>query len=116
MRGLIIDTYTLYLIPNSLKAMAVTKKEVEKIAQLAKLKLSEKEKEKFTGQLNIILEYMEKLNELDTTEVEPLSHPLELSNVFREDKVKPSLPVEKALQNAPARSGNYFKVPKVIKK
>ena len=96
--------------------MAVTIKDVEKIAELARLKLDKVEKEKMTFQLNKILEYMEKLNELDTCNVEPLAHTQELVNVFREDKVKPSLPVEKALENAPERMGNYFKVPKVIVK
>lgn len=96
--------------------MSVTLAEVEKIAQLAHLDLSEDEKKKFPEQLNQILQYMDKLNELDTTGVEPMSHPQELSNVFRKDEVQPSLPVEEALKNAPARSGNYFKVPKVISK
>jgi aspartyl-tRNA(Asn)/glutamyl-tRNA(Gln) amidotransferase subunit C len=94
--------------------MAVSVKDVEKIADLARLKMDTDEKEKMTGQLNMILEYMEKLNELNTRGVEPLAHTQELVNVFREDEVKPSLPVEKALENAPDRMGNYFKVPKVI--
>jgi aspartyl-tRNA(Asn)/glutamyl-tRNA(Gln) amidotransferase subunit C len=96
--------------------MAVSLKEVEKIAFLARLKLSDAEKKSMTKQLNIILEYMNKLNEVDTSNVEPLSHPFNITNVYREDKRKKSLPVEKALQNAPDRSGNYFKVPKVINK
>ena len=94
--------------------MAVTKKDVEYIAELAKLRFKEEELEKFTGQLNEILAYVEKLNELDTTNVEPLSHPIEGSNVFREDVVKPSLDREEALKNAPDRSELFFKVPKVI--
>jgi aspartyl-tRNA(Asn)/glutamyl-tRNA(Gln) amidotransferase subunit C len=94
--------------------MAVTKKDVEYIAGLAKLTFKEEELEKFTGQLNEILAYVEKLNELDTTNVEPLSHPIEGSNVFREDVVKPSLDREEALKNAPDRSELFFKVPKVI--
>jgi aspartyl-tRNA(Asn)/glutamyl-tRNA(Gln) amidotransferase subunit C len=96
--------------------MAVTLEDVEKIADLARLKLNEDEKEKMTGQLNMILNYMEKLNELNTDHVEPLAHTQELYNVFREDEVKPSLPVDKALENAPERMDNYFKVPKVISK
>jgi aspartyl-tRNA(Asn)/glutamyl-tRNA(Gln) amidotransferase subunit C len=96
--------------------MSVTVQDVEKIADLARLKLNEDEKEKMTGQLNLILDYMEKLNELDTDQVEPLAHAQELYNVFRDDVVKPSLPVEKALENAPERVDNYFKVPKVISK
>lgn len=94
--------------------MAVTKKDVEYIAELAKLTFKEEELEKFTEQLNEILAYVEKLNELDTTNVEPLSHPVEGSNVFREDVVKPSLDREEALRNAPDRSELFFKVPKVV--
>lgn len=95
--------------------MALTPKDVKHIADLAHLHLSEEETERFTHELTAILEYVEKLNELDTTDVEPLRHTIELSNVFREDRVTPSLPVEEALRNAPSRSGNYFKVPKVVK-
>ncbi len=94
--------------------MAVTKKDVEYIAELARLKFTDEELEKFTGQLNEILSYVEKLNELDTSNVEPLSHPVEGSNVFREDIVKPSIDREDALRNAPDRNELFFKVPKVI--
>lgn len=94
--------------------MPVTKKDVEKIAELAQLKFSEDELESFTPQMNEILNYMEKLNELDTENVEPLSHPVEQTNVFREDELKPSITTEDALKNAPAKDDNYFKVPKVI--
>ena len=96
--------------------MSVSKTEVEKIADLARLHISENDKEKYTVQLNMILEYMDQLNKVDTSDVEPLSHPFELTNIFREDEVQPSLPVEEALKNAPDKSGNYFKVPKVINK
>lgn len=95
--------------------MSVTKKEVEKIAELAKLKFSESELEDFTHQMNDILKYMEKLNELNTENVEPLSHPIEATNVFREDELKQSIKTEDALKNAPLADENYFKVPKVIK-
>lgn len=94
--------------------MAVTIKEVEHIAKLAKLEFTEAEKEKFTYQLNQILEYVEQLNKLDTSNVEPLSHVIELSNVFREDKVKPGISTDEALKNAPAKTEQFFKVPKVI--
>ena len=94
--------------------MAVTKKDVEKIAELAQLKFSEEELENFTPQMNEILAYMDKLNELDTENVEPLSHPVEQTNVFREDELKPSITTEDALKNAPAKDEHYFKVPKVI--
>lgn len=95
--------------------MAVTVKVVEYVAALARLQFSDEEKQKLTVQLNRILEYMEKLNELDTSTVEPLSHVIERTNVFREDVVKPSASVEEILKNAPARTEKFFKVPKVIK-
>lgn len=94
--------------------MSVTRKDVEYIAALAKLKFSETELDSFTGELNQILGYMEKLNELDTTDVEPLSSPVEVSEVLREDKRTPSVPREEALKNAPDATEEFFKVPKVI--
>ena len=94
--------------------MPVTIKDVEHIAKLAKLEFNELEKAKFTEQFNEILAFMEKLNELDTSKVEPLSHVIELRNVFREDEVKPSISTEDALKNAPAKTDKFFKVPKVI--
>ncbi|MEE9187284.1 MAG: Asp-tRNA(Asn)/Glu-tRNA(Gln) amidotransferase subunit GatC [Bacteroidota bacterium] len=95
--------------------MGVSIKDVEYVALLARLHFGEKEKQKFTEQLNRILEYMEKLNELDTSNVEPLSHVVEQTNVFREDAVKPSAPVKEILKNAPSPTEKFFKVPKVIK-
>ncbi len=94
--------------------MAVTTKDVKHIAELARLEFNEKEIENFTFQLNEILSYMEKLNELDTENIEPLSHPVEGANVFREDKVKPGVEREEALRNAPDKDEVFFKVPKVI--
>lgn len=94
--------------------MAVTKKDVEKIAELARLKFSDGELERFTPQMNEILTYMEKLNELNTEYVEPLSHPVEQTNVFRDDEIEPSITTEEALKNAPAKDDHHFKVPKVI--
>jgi aspartyl-tRNA(Asn)/glutamyl-tRNA(Gln) amidotransferase subunit C len=94
--------------------MSVTAKEVEYVAKLAKLQFTFEEMEKFTSQLNQILAYMEKLNELDTTNVEPLAQITELQNVLREDIVRPSLPVEDVLANAPVENEKFFKVPKVI--
>ena len=96
--------------------MAVTIKDVEHIAKLARLEFTEAEKEKFTHQLNQILAYIEKLNELDTKNVEPLSQVIELMNVFREDKVTPSYPREEMLKSAPSHDEKFFKVPKVIDK
>ena len=95
--------------------MSVSKEEVKNIAKLAKLRLSEGEVDEFTIDMNNILEYVEKLNQLDTTNVKPLLHPHEGNNVFREDEIKPSIDREDALKNAPNRSEEFFRVPKVIK-
>lgn len=94
--------------------MPVTIKDVEHVAALARLSFSEEEKQKLTAQLNEILRYMEQLNTLDTSNVEPLSHVIELQNVFREDTLRPGLPREEALKNAPSHTEEFFKVPKVI--
>jgi aspartyl-tRNA(Asn)/glutamyl-tRNA(Gln) amidotransferase subunit C len=95
--------------------MAITFEQVEYIAKLARLEFSDSEKDKLAGELNKILQYMDKLNELDTSGVEPLSHPIEVTNVMRFDEVKPSLSSEEALKNAPSKEKGFFKVPKVIK-
>ena len=94
--------------------MSVTIQDVEHIATLANLEFTEDQKQKFLHQFNDILKYMEQLNSVDTTNVEPLSHVIELQNVFRDDKVAPSTPTEEALKNAPEKNDDYFKVPKVI--
>lgn len=94
--------------------MSVTIKDVDHIAQLARLEFPESEKETLTHQMNDILLHIEKLNELDTTNVEPLSHVIELENVFREDEARPSLSADEALKNAPSRVDDFFTVPKVI--
>lgn len=94
--------------------MAVTRDEVAKIAALAYLRFSEEELERYTGQLNRILEYVEQLNELDTELVPVTYHPAEYPNVFREDEPRQGLTVDEALQNAPQKSWQYFVVPKVI--
>lgn len=95
--------------------MSVTKDEVKHIAKLAKLQFNDEEIVNFTDDLNKILEYVDKLNELDTENVEPLSHPIEGANVFRDDALRNSVDTENALKNAPKSSHEYFKVPKVIK-
>ncbi|MEK6552424.1 MAG: Asp-tRNA(Asn)/Glu-tRNA(Gln) amidotransferase subunit GatC [Bacteroidota bacterium] len=94
--------------------MSVTKKDVEYIAELARLKFKEEELESFTHQLNEILSYVDKLNQLDTENIEPLSHPVENINVFRNDELKQSISTEEALKNAPDKTDEFFKVPKVI--
>jgi aspartyl-tRNA(Asn)/glutamyl-tRNA(Gln) amidotransferase subunit C len=95
--------------------MAVSKDEVKYIASLSKLEFDESELEDFTKEFNQILNYIDKLNELDTENVEPLSHPIEKLNVFREDEHKKSVDRTEALKNAPDSNDEYFKVPKVIK-
>jgi len=95
-------------------AEKIDREQVKKVAKLSRLQLTEAEVEEFTGQLSAILEYMEKLNELDTTNVEPLAHCLPITNVFRDDCVKESLGTEKTLANAPQRDGDFFKVPKIL--
>lgn len=88
--------------------------QVEYVATLARLRLSPEEIEQFGGQLTKIFSYIEKLSELDTNTVEPTSHVLPLSNVFRKDTIKPSLPQEKVLENAPEKDETFFKVPNII--
>lgn len=93
--------------------MSVTVKDVEYVAALARLSLSDREKELYTQQLNGILAYMEQLNRLDTSKVEPLEHVTDLADVMRDDAVTPSLPREEALRNAPDRTEKFFRVPSV---
>jgi aspartyl-tRNA(Asn)/glutamyl-tRNA(Gln) amidotransferase subunit C len=88
--------------------------EVAKVALLARLRLSPAELETFTGQLNSIVEFVTHLQELDTTNVEPLAHGVEVRNVFRDDVRGPSLPREAALANAPKRNVDSFLVPAVL--
>ena len=94
--------------------MAITMKDVEYVAKLARLKLTKEEKEKYARQLSDILNYINKLNELDTSNIEPTSHVVSLSNVFRQDKVTPSLSSKEILSNAPKKEKGFFKVKKII--
>ncbi len=94
--------------------MRISKEEIEHIAALARLSLSEEEKELFGSQLSSILDYMEKLNELDTKDIESTSHVLSLSNVMRDDTSRPSIPKEDALMNAPDHTEKFYRVPKII--
>jgi aspartyl-tRNA(Asn)/glutamyl-tRNA(Gln) amidotransferase subunit C len=94
--------------------MKITKKDVTHVATLARLQFKEDEISKFAHQLNNILEYFEKLQNVDTTGVEPSTHAVNLSNVFREDIERKSLPSEKALKNAPDSEQSFFRVPKII--
>jgi aspartyl-tRNA(Asn)/glutamyl-tRNA(Gln) amidotransferase subunit C len=94
--------------------MKITKQEVEHVAKLARLELSEQEKEKLTDQLSNILTYAEKLNEIDTSGVEPTSHVLDINNIMRDDVAGESLTQERALENAPDKAAGHYKVPKII--
>jgi aspartyl-tRNA(Asn)/glutamyl-tRNA(Gln) amidotransferase subunit C len=92
----------------------ITLDQVRHVAKLARLDLDNQRLEKFAGQLGSILEYVAKISEVDVTGVEPMAHALPIHNVFRDDVVEPSLPLEKVLENAPESDGPFFKVPKVI--
>lgn len=94
--------------------MALTIKEVEHVALLARLSLSEAEKEKFASQLSTILDYADKLNLLTTDGVEPLTHILPISNVMRPDEATSSMPREEIISNAPLAEDGQYKVPKII--
>lgn len=95
--------------------MSLSKEDVKYIAKLAKLEFSESELDGFVHQFNQILEYMDTLNGLDTSGVEPLAYPVEYLNVFRDDVPSDSLSPGEALKNAPDCTEEFFKVPKVIK-
>ena len=88
--------------------------EVRKVASLARLSLTEQELTACGAQLTVILDYVSLLNEVDTTDVAPMSHPLPAENVFRVDKETASLPREAALANAPKTDGQFFLVPKIL--
>ena len=87
---------------------------VDYVAQLSRIRLEGPEKQRLAEQLGRIVAYVEKLKELDTDDVEPLAHPLETTNVFRDDKEKESLSVDEALRNAPDKENGFFQVPAVI--
>ena len=90
------------------------KDDVDRVAKLAKLHLTEEEKERFRGDLEQILDYVEKLNEVDTEGIMPTEFGHSSITTLREDKVQPSLPQNAALRNAPAQKNGFFQVPKVI--
>jgi aspartyl-tRNA(Asn)/glutamyl-tRNA(Gln) amidotransferase subunit C len=92
----------------------LTRGDVLKVARLARLKLTDAEVDDYTEKLGSILEYVASLNEIDTEDVEPMVHAVELSNVFRADEVAPSLPREAALKNAPKTDGQFFLVPQIL--
>ena len=94
--------------------MDITQKEVEHVAKLAQLELSEDEKGIFSRQLSAILTYMDQLKTLDTRGVEPTMTVLPTENIFRDDEVRPSLPQERALANAPEQADGFFRVPRIL--
>jgi len=94
--------------------MPLEKSRVEHIAQLARLNLAPEEVERFTTELAVVIEYFEKLAEVDTSNVVPFQHRSDSDNVLREDKAQRSLTTEQALANAPESDGKFFHVPKVI--
>ena len=94
--------------------MSISLAEVEHIAKLARLQLTEEEKMRFQVELGKILEYFDQLKKLDTENVPPMTHAVPIENVLRGDQVKPNLSVEEALQNAPEKKDSYFQVPKVV--
>jgi aspartyl-tRNA(Asn)/glutamyl-tRNA(Gln) amidotransferase subunit C len=94
--------------------MALTVDEVRWVAHLARLELSSSELATMAGQLTDIIDYFKQLQQVDTTDVEPLAHPLPIQNVFRMDEPAPSLAVDAALANAPDRRGSFYGVPAVL--
>lgn len=94
--------------------MAISKEQVQHVALLARLALSDEEVEFFGGQLSQILGHIDKISSLDTADVEPTAHALDVSNVFREDCTRPCLSQEEALANAPKAEAGGFVVPKIV--
>ncbi|MCG7385804.1 MULTISPECIES: Asp-tRNA(Asn)/Glu-tRNA(Gln) amidotransferase subunit GatC [Paenibacillus] len=94
--------------------MSISNNDVQHVAKLARLNLTSEEEQTLTGQLNAILKYAEKLNELDTENIEPTTHVLHVSNVMREDETKESLSIEQVMRNAPEEEDGQFKVPAVM--
>jgi aspartyl-tRNA(Asn)/glutamyl-tRNA(Gln) amidotransferase subunit C len=92
----------------------ITTDDVRHVAKLARLHMTQSELEKITKELGSILQYVNKIGQLDVKNVPPMAHALPIHNVLREDVVEPALPVEKVLRNAPDRDGDFFAVPKII--
>ena len=97
-----------------MKKRRITAKEVEHVARLAHVELSDDEKRLFTEQFNEILDYFKKIDEVDTEGVEPTYHVLDLENVSRKDKTKPSLSTKEALRNAPKKEKKFVKAPRIV--
>lgn len=95
-------------------AAKIGQDQVRQVARLSRINLNQAEVQQFAGQLSDILAYVEQLDELETNDVEPTTHPLRMSNIFRPDKAGESLTNDQALANAPQREGDFFAVPKVL--
>lgn len=94
--------------------MKISEQDIKTVASLSRLRIREEEKDDVLFQLNKILTYVENLQTLDTSKIEPTTYALPMQNVFRDDKVKPSLDRDLALSNAPLKEDGYFKVPRVL--
>ena len=94
--------------------MELSRQQVLKVASLARLKLTDEEARQIGRQLAVVLGYIEKLGEVETTGIEPLAHCLPVQNVFRPDETRPSLPADEALANAPKRTGDFYAVPSIL--
>ena len=103
-----------YYEGKNMKKKHMSQKEVEHVAWLAHIELSENEKALFTEQFNEILDYFKKIEEADTDGLEPTFHVLDLKNVSRRDKMVPSLPIEEALKNAPKKEKKFIKGPRIV--
>lgn len=94
--------------------MRLTRENIESVAYLSRLELSDEEKDKFTDHINRLLDNFEKLQELDTSDVEPTSHVIPVANIFRKDESRPSLPPDEVVANGPQVADNCFVVPRVV--
>jgi len=98
----------------NLLVATITEEDVRHVAKLARLNLTDQQVEQFTRQLGSILAYVNKLNELDTDEIEPTAHAAALKNVFRADEPQPGIGIDQVLKNCPDHDGSFFRVPKVL--
>ena len=92
----------------------ISEDEVRHVAKLSRLRLSDEEVRRYTAQLGHVLDYIARLNELDVSDVEPMAHAMDVTNVLRPDQPQPGLPVDKVLANAPQQAPPFFRVPKVL--
>jgi len=100
--------------PRGANRMKISEAEVRYVAKLARVQIDQSKIYAMSAQLSDILSYMDKLNAVDTSQVPPTAHVIEMATVFREDEVTPSLSQDEALQNAPDRVGAFYRVPKII--